>query len=168
MASPAKVVAVPPTPTEVEVLAEQYQDVETQIAEIKKKAIEDLAPLVTQQETLWDQLVEKVKKFGSQHAEKSKLLYGIRLEVLGTFASSSSIDAAAVETFRLALVKAKQSRVLKRIFEKTVRFTMLPQAATFLRAEHDAGKFPANLFVLFARCTVPKDLSPKLVVRPRA
>jgi hypothetical protein len=166
MSSPAKLVLAP-TPAAVEALAEKYQELETKIAEIQKKAADDAAPHKERLDEVWDLLVGQVRQFGSTHSEKSKILYGLKLEVMGTFASSQAIDAAAVESFRLALVKEKQGRLLKRIFEKTVRWTLLPQAAAFLRQEHDAGALPNKLFLLFARCSVPKELTPRLQVRPR-
>jgi hypothetical protein len=165
MASAAKAVCL--TPCQVEELASEYRSLELKIYGIVKKALDDAAPHRKRLDEVWEVLLAQVRQFGSAHAEKSKLLHGLTLEVMATFGSSSSIDGAAVETFRLALVKAKQSRLLKRIFEKTIRWTLAPQASTLLRAEHDAGKLPNKLFMLFARCSVPKDLTPKLVVRPK-
>lgn len=166
MNNPAK--AAPPTPAEVEALAQEYRDLESTIDGIEERAIQEAAPHEKRRDELWDLLLERTRQFGSAHAEKSKLLYGIKLEVMATFGSAASIDAAAVEAFRLALVKAKQSRLLKGIFAKTVRWSLLPKAATFLRAQHDAKKIPAKLFLLFARCSVPKELTPKLVVRDKS
>ena len=166
MTTPAK--PAPPTPTEVEALAEEYRKIEAQIDGIEERAVNEAAPLETRRDQLWELLLEQTKQFGSAHAEKSKLLYGVTLEVMATFGSSSSIDNAAVEIFRLALVKAKQSRMLKGIFAKSVRWNLLPEAATFVRAQHDAKKLPAKLYLLFARCAVPKELTPKLVVRERS
>lgn len=156
-----------PTPASVEALAEEYQKLESKIAEIQKKAADDAAPHKKRLNELWELLVADVRQFGSSHSEKSKILYGLKLEVMGTFGSTSAIDAAAVESFRLALVKEKQGRLLKGIFEKTERWTLLPQASAFIRQEHDAGTLPNKLFLLFARCSVPKELTPKLQVRPR-
>lgn len=157
----------PPLPAEVEELAREYRRLEAKIAGITKKAADKAAPHRKRLDELWDTLLGQVREFGSVHAEKSKLLYGLKLEVMGTFASGTEIDAAAVETFRLALVEAQQSRTLGHVFEKSIRWTLLPEAATFLRKEHDEGNFPDALFVLYARCSVPKKLAPKLVVRER-
>lgn len=165
MATAAK--PVPLAPAKVEELAAEYRNLASKIAGIEKKAIEDAAPHKKRLDEVWEVLVPQVRNFGSTHAEKSKLLYGLELEVMGTFGSTTAIDAAAVETFRLALVKMKQARLLKTIFEKTVRWTLAAQASAFLRKEHDAGRIPNKLFLLFARCSVPKNLTPKLVVRPR-
>lgn len=165
MATAAK--PAPLAPAEVEELAEEYRDLELKIAGIAKKAMDDLAPHKKRLDEVWEELVPQVRNFGSAHAEKSKLLYGLELEVMGTFGSTTAIDAAAVERFRQALVKMKQARLLKTVFEKTVRWTLAAQASAFLRKEHDAGKIPNKLFLLFARCSVPKTLTPKLVVRAR-
>jgi hypothetical protein len=163
--APAK--AAPPLPVEVEQLAKEYRKLEKKIAGIAKKASDQSAPHRKRLDELWDQLLGQVREFGSVHAEKSKLLYGVKLEVMATFKSSTAIDAAAVENFRLALVEADQPRVLSHVFEKSIHWTLLPEAATFLRKEHDEGNFPDSLFVLYARCSVPKEISPTLVVRER-
>lgn len=157
----------PPSAADVEKFAREYQELQLKILGIAKKAQEDIAPLAIRLGHLKIWFVANVGKFGSAHYEKSKILHGIGLEAMATFGQSSSIDNAAVETFRLALYKAKQARVLKRIFEKTVRWKLLPQASAFLRGEHEAGKFPDKLFLLFARCTVTKEKTPVLEIRPK-
>jgi hypothetical protein len=157
----------PLTASQVEELGEEYLQLESDIGEIKKKATEEITALASRSEEIRNKLIAQVWHYGGAHAEKSKLLYGIKLEVMGTFGMSSTVDAAAVEEFRLALVEEKQSRLLKRIFEKTIRWTLSPHASIFLRAEHEAGKLSNRLFMLFAKCTVSKPQSPRLVVRPR-
>jgi hypothetical protein len=159
--------AAPPLPAEVEQLAKEYRRLEKKIAAIAKKAGDQAAPHKARLDEIWDTLLGQVREFGSVHAEKSKLLYGVKLEVMATFGSSTATDAAAVETFRLALVEADQSRVMGHVFEKSIRWTLSPEAASFLRKEHDEGNFPDALFVLYARCSVPRELTPKLVVRER-
>jgi hypothetical protein len=63
-----------------------------------------------------------------------------------TFGSSSRIDAAAVERFRLALIESGQSRLLKRI---------------------KGEKLSAALLSLYSQCQVVKPKSPSLVVREK-
>jgi hypothetical protein len=167
MASPAKAL-VPLSPAEVEALAAEYRKLQEQIAENDIAANLANRPLVARLDEIWELALAQVRKFGSAHAEKSKLLYGLTLEFMGTFGSSSSIDAAAVEAFRLALVKAKKARLLKRIFEKTVRWTLTAQASAILLKEHAAKTVPDKLFAAFARCTVSKDRTPTLVVRDKS
>lgn len=165
MSSPAKI--APPTPAEVEALALEYHAIEEKIAELNKKYIEDLAPHNQRQGELRELLITQVREYGSVHGEKSKLLHGLDWEVMGTFGSSTSLDGAAVETFRLALVEEKKSRLLKKVFDKVIRWTLADSAGSFLRTEHEAGKFPDRLYALFARCSVPKELTPRLQVRPK-
>lgn len=102
--------------------------------------------------------------FGSAHAEKSKLLHGLGYEVMVTFGQSVSIDASAVETFRDALAKADQPRLLKKLFDKTIRWTLHPQASEIVRGE----KLSDKLRSLFAKCQVVKERSPSLQVREKA
>jgi hypothetical protein len=157
----------PLTASQVEELGKEYLQLESDIGEIKKKATEEITSLATRSEEIRNKLIDQVGRYGGAHAEKSKLLYGLKLEVMGTFGMSSTVDAAAVEEFRLALVEEKQPRLLKMFFEKTIRWTLAPQASILVRVAHQAGKLPDKLFMLFAKCTVSKPQSPRLVVRPR-
>jgi hypothetical protein len=168
MASPAKALApVALSPAEIEALAAEYRDLDAQIAAIDLKANEEIRPLRTRIDEVWELLIAQVRKYGSAHAEKSKLLYGVTLEVMGTFGSSSSADAAAVEAFRLLLVKAKKARLLKLIFEKTERWALTAKASVILLKAHAEKQIPNKLFIAFARCSVSKDRTPTLVVRER-
>lgn len=80
------------------------------------------------------ELIDLVRDFGSVRAEKSFLLHEISQEMLVTFESSVSVDAAAVERFRLALLESNQTRMFKKIFLQDVRFTLAPEAAAPLKA----------------------------------
>ena len=109
------------------------------------------------------ELVDLVRDFGSAHAEKSKLLHGAVYEMMATFGMSSSTDAAAVEKFRQALVKAKQARLLKRIFQKTTRWDLSPEAGLVIRDT----KLSKSLLALYSQCSVSKPKSPVLEVRKK-
>ena len=80
-----------------------------------------------------------------------------------TFGSSVTIDAAAVERFRLALIESGQSRLLKRDFQKDERWTMMPQAAVIINGE----KLSTALLSLYSQCQVVKPKTPSLVVREK-
>jgi hypothetical protein len=108
-------------------------------------------------------LVDLVRNFGSVHAEKSRLLHGITFEMMAMFGSSVTIDAAAVERFRLALLESGQSRLLKRVFQRDERWTMSPQAATIIKGE----KLSDALLAIFSQCEVVRQKSPSLVVSQR-
>jgi hypothetical protein len=149
-----------PTPTRVDELAQEYLALKG-IADAAWQAA-NAASLPAQQKA--DELKKLVEASGSAHAEKSKILHGIGFEIMATFGQSVSIDAAAVEMFRLALVKAKQARLLKRVFEKTVRWSMARNAATVIKAEK---KLPAKLLALYSQCEVVKSNSPSLKVRAK-
>lgn len=157
--------AKPPSAAEVEVRAQEYQELENRIAEINEDACENILPLQTRLTELKAWFVDAVREFGSAHAEKSKILHGIALEAMVTFGQSSSIDAAAVETFRLALVKADRRALLQRIFERTTRWTMLPEASAFIREHGD--RLGAKLLGLYSRCQVTKEKTPQLTVREK-
>lgn len=148
-----------PTPAELDEYLQNYLRVKSDYTRLQEAASEAKNLL----DEMGDNLRTAADKFGSAHAEKSKLLHGIRYEVMVTFGMSSSIDASAVERFRLALLEHKQSRLLKKLFEKTVRWTLNPAYATVIKAE----KLSKSLVALWAQCQVVKEATPKLVVREK-
>ncbi len=149
-----------PTAAQVDALAKEYKALEDAYFEATLASKAALEPL----EKKKDELRELVAKFGSAHAEKSKLLHGIAFEIMATFGTSTSIDAAAVELFRLALVKAKQARLLKKLFEKTVRWTLNPTAAVIVKSE----KLSKSLLALYSQCEVVKAKTPSVQVREKS
>ena len=96
-----------------------------------------------------------MRDFGSSHAEKSKLLHGITQEMMVTFGSAVSIDAAAVERFRLALVQSKQARLLRLVS---------PEASVIIKDE----KLSKSLLAIYSQCEVIKPRVPSLAVREKA
>ena len=114
-------------------------------------------------ETIKAQCVTLVIKFGSAHAQKSKLLHGLKWEIVGTFGSSTSIDAAAVERLRLHLVENKKTRLLKRLFEATTRWALKSTA----RAEILKPDIDDEIRASFSLCEVTKDNSPSITVRQK-
>lgn len=155
------------TQQKVDVLAREYSDLEKQIGDKEKAFAVEVAPLATRLLELKKTLIEDVRQFGSTHEKKSKLLSGYDFEVMGTFGSTTSIDGAAVTSFREGLKKAGQTRLLKQIFDQAIRWNLKSGASKVISAAHEAGKLPNKLFVLFAACTVTKDSTPRLEVRPR-
>jgi hypothetical protein len=164
-----------PTPAEVEQKCEQYRALDKEIndavLEFKLELAEKLKgdkegdkPKPEQLADLKTEIIELVRAHGSAHAEKSKILHGITLEAMGTFGSSTSIDAAAVERFRLALVKAKLAGTLKKVFEKTIRWTLNPEAAVIVKGE----KLSTKLLALYSQCEVPEPKTPTLKVREKS
>ena len=149
----------PPTPAELDTLAEEYNAAREMYLQ-STLATKDLQQ---QMELRADKLKEAVKLFGQQYAEKSKLLHGVKFEIMCSYAQTSAIDAVAVEQFRGELQKAKQTRLLGKMFEKSVRYTLRSQASEIVRGE----KLTAKLRSLWARCIVLKDIAPKLTVREK-
>lgn len=149
-----------PTAAEIEKLAREYVDRKAKVLEAmlaQRKAAADMDPL-------HEKCTELVKQFGSAHATKSKLLHGLDWEIMGTFGASTSTDAAAVERLRSKLEETKQTRLLKRLFDKTVRWTLKPTARTeILRPDVDD-----EIRGLFAVCEVTKDRAPSIEVRPKS
>ena|ERR1700733_1614246 len=84
MASPAKEAQAHAalTPSEVEELCQEYCRLEVQVDGIVKKASDETAPLRIRVDRIWELLLQQMRKFGSQHAGKSKLLRGLTLEVI--------------------------------------------------------------------------------------
>ena len=131
MSSSIEAMSCAPTPAEVDEKAARYYRLKEALDAATEKAKLLCLPLATFKE----ELIQLVRDFGSAHAEKSRVLHGITSEMMVTFGSSVMIDAAAVERFRLALLEANQSRLLKKIFTKDIRFTMSPEAATIIKGE---------------------------------
>jgi hypothetical protein len=86
------------------------------------------------------------------------------MEVMVTYGQTVSVDEAAVETFRLALQKDGKARLLKTIFEKTIRWTMQPQASEIIRG----SKLSDRLRGLWAKCQIVTARTPSVTVRAKA
>jgi hypothetical protein len=80
---------------------------------------------------------------------------------MATFGMSSSIDAAAAERFAIALRDAKQTRVLNRIFDQQIRYTLAADASSIIRSV----QLSKPLLALFASCQVSRPRAPTLKVR---
>jgi hypothetical protein len=148
-----------PTAAEVDKLAIEYID-------LKEALLEATLARVAAQEKLEPaeaKLVDLVSKCGSAHAQKSKMLHGLKWEIMGTFGTSTSVDTAAVERLRMELVGRKQTRLLKRLFEGTMRWALKSSA----RAEVLKPDVSDEIRGLFVACEVTKDRSPSLTVREK-
>ena len=148
---------IPPTAVDIDRLAVQFLD----LSRKQTKPTKSLPRWMSRTKKMKEELICLVEEFGSAHAEKSKLLHGITHEILATFGVSTSIDAAAVERFAQALRIAKQTKMLNRIFEQTIRYTLRPDAGSIIRAV----TLPKAQLALFAQCTVSKPRTPTLKVR---
>ena len=153
----------PPSPNEVDQLALEMLKIRGEISTIEAEAAGKVCPLLARSLELKSQAERWLREFGSAHAEKSKLLHGVGYEILGTFGTSTSIDAAAVEVFRQALVKAHQGRIVSKIFQKTVRWSLVSGWAEIIRG----SKLPAKLLALYARCQVSSERTPTIVPREK-
>lgn len=149
-----------PSPQEVDQIAKKYLDLKDKFMQAKLAATE-----LEQQMSYEAEVLRKLASdFGSAHAEKSKLLHGLKWEVMVSFSQSVTIDAAAVENFRQALVKEDKPGLLKKLFDKSLRWTLNPQASVIVRSE----KLSTKLRSLYAKCEVVKPKTPSLSVREKA
>ena len=157
MASTSKALIALPSPAEIEKLALEYNKLKDELLEaiLESKTLgAELAPVK-------EKCIEWVRQFGTAHAKKSKLLHGIKWEMMATFGSSSSADAAAIEKLRQHLLTVKKTRLLKLMFEMTPRWTLKETA----RVEILKPGVDDEIRALFALCEVPSDNTPKLEVR---
>src|SRR5437868_1551498 len=154
--STAHAISTAPTPAEVDKKAEQYDALKEKFLQATLAAKEAQVPL----DQLKEELIDLVRNFGSAHAEKSKLLHGIKQEIMATFGMQLVYDSAAVERFRLALQGAKQTRVLKKIFVQTIHWNINPEASVIIKGE----KLSEPLLALYSQCQVIKAMTPKLQV----
>jgi hypothetical protein len=161
--SSAAVAVKAPLPAEVDARAEAFSELQTEIAGAKKKLQESQKQLSDRE----IELLALVRSFGGPHATKSKILHGILWEMVATFGKFKTEDSAAVERFRLALVSAKKGRLLKKLFERDVRWTMKSGAGQILAAENLAPRIKADLLGLLLLCSSEQDKKPSLDVRQK-
>lgn len=154
----------PPSAEEIERLAGEMIDLKGQISTIEQEAKDEIKPLAIKLTSLSARAEAWLREFGSAHAEKSRMLHGVLYEIMGTFGTSTSIDAAAVEVFRQALVKAGKARLLKKLFRKVIRWELMPNWAETVRG---AGKLPAKLAALYAQCEIKTARTPTITPRER-
>ena len=157
MASPALKPA--PSAAEIDLKAIEYSRLE----EIFLEAKADLASASEPLAKFKSDLIELVRRHGGAHTKKSKILHGILWEMMATFGQSITQDAGAVDRLREALVKAKQARLLKKLFQKDTRWTFQSGAAIVIKGE----KISARVKGLLLDCFVPSDRTPILDVRKR-
>jgi hypothetical protein len=151
----------PPAAADVDAVAKEMIHLKVEVDRINASATKEILPLAKRAGELREQALTWLKEFGSAHAEKSKLLHGVLYEIMGTFGSSTSIDAAAVEAFRLGLVKAGKSRMLKLVFEKSVRWSLRPEFAAVIKGT----RLPEKLLALYSQCQVTKEKTPAIMPR---
>jgi len=148
-----------PMPVEVDAQAEGFHQLELELTKAQ-------AELTTARKKLQEreaELIELVRSCGGPHAQKSKILHGIVWEMVATFGQYTTQDGAAVERFRLALAKAKKTRLLKKIFSVDVRYTLQSGASEILKTE----QLSPRLMSLLLQCSVTGDRKPSLDVRPK-
>ena len=151
--------ATVPLPAEIDERAETFHQLELDIESANAK-IGELRKELAAKELM---LIELVRSHGGPHATKSKILHGIVWEMVATFSQYTTQDSAAIERFRQALIAAKQTRLMKKIFKADVRWTMQASAAEIVKAE----KLSPRLMALLLQCSVTQDKKPSLDVRPK-
>jgi hypothetical protein len=148
-----------PLPAEVDEKAIAFHQLEEDLAAAHVK-LSAAQKLLSERERA---LIELVSSCGGPHALKSKIVHGIVWEMVATFSQYTAQDSAAVERFRLALVAAKKTRLLKKIFSADIRWTMKTGAAEIVKTE----KLTPKLMSLLLQCSVTQDKKPSLDVRPK-
>jgi septum formation topological specificity factor MinE len=150
---------VAPKPEAVDLQAIEYARLQKLLADATEAAEAAATPV----KNLKLELIELVRKFGGVHREKSKLLHGIVWEMMATFGQSTSQDAAAVERLRLALVKAKKARILKKLFTKQISWRFNSDASEVIKGE----KLTPKQMALVLQCFDTEDRTPTLDVREK-
>lgn len=148
-----------PSPSKVDELAKYYLEVK----EKHFQATLEVRALQAELEAKGSVLRELAEVHGSVHAEKSKLLHGVGYEIMATFGQMVSVDAAAVEKFRVAASLELSVTKLARVFDVDIRYRLAATAAEFIRT----GELSRKVKALYAACTVVKDKTPTLTVREK-
>ena len=146
-----------PSPAEVDELALEFSRLESRVSEAYRVADELDRP----REAYEERLVLLVEEYGQPHATKSRLLVGTSTELLATFGSTRSIDAAAVEAFRVALKAAGQTRIFAKLFEQCIVWRLAEGSDAIIRGEQLSDRLQAA----YARCFTEKPRAPSLKVR---
>jgi len=152
-----------PTPEQFDALAAEYGQCLSRVAMAYTKAEKEAEPHAARATALKAEIQELVLSQGSAHAEKSKLFHGVKYEAVVTESAVTSIDAAAVEKFRLALVEGGDGSLMRRVFQKTVRWTLASGYGELIRTE----KLSKTLLAFYAACHVTKPRAPSLIVREK-
>jgi hypothetical protein len=148
-----------PKPDAIDEFAVEFDRLDRELAKAKKSAKDAAMPVAA----LEPELIALVRSFGGPHAEKSKILHGIAWEMMATFGQGMLQDAAAIERLRLALKKAKQARLLKKLFQQDIRWTFKASSVEVVKRE----KLTPKLLRLLLLCFVPVDKTPTLDVREK-
>lgn len=148
-----------PSPTEVDELALEFCRLEERV----DKAYAIAQALDEPLENYRERLILVAEQFGQPHAQKSKLLVGAASEIVATFGSTRTIDAAAVAKFREGLQKAGRVRILRQFFEECVTWRLIDGADGLLRRQQMSD----HLQALFSHCFVERAKAPILKVRIR-
>lgn len=157
----AKAEIAAPLPAQVDERAEAFHRLEEELTAARKTAKEAQEKLCAKE----SELIDLVRNYGGPHATKSKILHGILWEMVATFSQYTTLDGAAVDRFREALITSKQTRLLKKIFSEDVRWTMNAAAASEIVKTQ---KMSAKLMALLLQCTVTQDRKPSLDVRTKS
>jgi hypothetical protein len=144
-------------PDRIDQLAQEYVELRDAVDKATQIVLERQEPANKMREIL----IMLVSEHGSLHAAKSKLLRGMKYELMATYGSTTSLDAAAIETFRAACLKNGQKSIVDRIFDTSVRYTISPEGRAL------AQMLPLKLLGMFAKCEVSKPKTPVLVVREK-
>jgi hypothetical protein len=148
-----------PTPEQIDALAEEYKRLEKVWAEAKDAATEAAKPCDLQGELL----TKLVAEFGQAHAAKSKIVIGIRYEIMSTTGVTSSLDQSMIQRFKAAMLKLKLGRIFQKMFTEVIEYRKLAEASLWIRSD----KIPDKVQALYAKCILEKPRSPSLTVRLR-
>lgn len=160
MASPALKAA--PSPAEIDLKAAEFHALEAKWKDAKLQVTLAGEPV----DKLEKELIELARNWGSSHAQKSRILHGILWEMMATFGQSLQLDTAAVERLRVGLKKADQSRLLKKLFQKDVRWIFSAASAVVIKSDK-AVKLSPKIKGLLLDCFVQTNRTPTLDVRKK-
>jgi hypothetical protein len=146
-----------PNPAQIDRLVLEFCELEAKVDRAYAVAQQLDEPL----EKFRERLILVAEEFGQPHAQKSKLLVGAASEIVATFGSMRTIDAAAVAQFREALQKAGRIRILRQFFEECTTWRLIDGADGLIRRQQMSD----HLQALFSRCFVEKAKAPVLKVR---
>jgi len=154
--------AVPKAPTraQVDALVNEYAKVkaDSDAAATLAKMTDEVTDKVKQR------LVAMVESFGVRHAEKSKRLAGNRNTATTTTGTRTSVDDAAVETFRTFLNKQELTEISGRFFVEHVSYSLVAGPQEVLKTLLLGTRIRDKVASLLGLCFRIKTNAPSLKI----
>lgn len=149
-----------PTPAQVDALIRRYAEAQSEV----KGQADEMKAASERLDAIKGELVELVQRFGSRHTEKSTRIQGNHSSAMVTVGTRVSIDADAVEDFRLYLQEKNLDGVAPRFFTERVTYQLVDGPREVLKTLDLGARIRTKISGLLGRCFQVKTNAPSLKV----